>query len=279
MAAVPYSRADALAAILARLDTALAEAELKGDRALKIEERSDPIKPAHTQEQWREILTAALAQNGLRLGTCPVRNITGELIHTEAPVDLSTADGIIKSGDFLPWAARLGLTGHLDHAVAASALERLRNSEASVAITISAQAIQDGHFVAGLIAMLRNAPNLVQRLWMEIPEESAVRNPDAFHTFCLTVKPFDCKLGIKHAGPRFSALGDLHDLGLDYLKVDTSLLRDIDDNKGNQAFVRSLVMLAHTLGLIAIAEGMDRPEQQTILSDLGFDGLAGPAVS
>ncbi|MDR1064457.1 MAG: EAL domain-containing protein [Azoarcus sp.] len=279
MAAVPYSRADTVAAILARLDTALAEAELESDRALKIEERDDAARPAHTQEQWREILTETLAQNGLRLGTCPVRTITGELIHNEAPIDLGTTGGIIKSGDFLPWAARLGLIGQLDQAVAASALERLRNSEAPVAVTISAQALQDGRFVTGLIALLRNAPNLVQRLWMEIPEESAARNPDAFHAFCLTVKPFDCKLGIKHAGPRFSALGDLHDLGLDYLKVDTSLLRDIDDNKGNQTFVRSLVMLAHTLGLIAIAEGIDRPEQQTILADLGFDGLAGSAVN
>ncbi|MDR0701050.1 MAG: EAL domain-containing protein [Azoarcus sp.] len=279
MAAVPYSRGDTVAAILAHLDTALAEAELEGDRALKIEERADAARPARAQEQWREILTKALARNGLRFETFPVRTIAGELIHNEAQVDLGTDDGIIKSGDFLPWAARLGLIGHLNQSVAASALEHIRHSETPVAITISAQALQDGRFVTGLIALLRNAPDLVQRLWMEIPEESAVHDADAFHAFCLTVKPFDCKLGIKHAGPRFSALGDLHDLGLDYLKVDMSLLRDIDDNKGNQAFVRSLVMLAHTLGLIAIAEGIDRPEQQAILADLGFDGLAGPTVT
>jgi EAL domain-containing protein (putative c-di-GMP-specific phosphodiesterase class I) len=279
MAAVPYSRGDTVAAILARLDTALAEAELEGDRALKIEERHDTTRPARTQEQWREILTEALARNELRFRTSPVRAIDGELIHNEARADLNMDDGIIESGDFLPWAARLGLIGHLDHSVAASALEHIRNSETPVAITISAQALQDGRFVTGLIALLRNAPDLVQRLWMEIPEESAAHNPDAFHAFCLTVKPFDCKLGIKHAGPRFSTLGDLHDLGLDYLKVDTSLLRDIDDNKGNQAFVRSLVMLAHTLGLIVIAEGIDRPAQQAILVDLGFDGLAGPTVT
>jgi len=40
--------------------------------------------------------------------------------------------------------------------------------------------------------------------------------------------------------------------------------------------VRSLVMLAHTLGFIVIAEGIDRPEQLAFLVDLGFDGFAGP---
>lgn len=279
MAATQYSRADAVAAILARLDTALAEAELKGDRALKIEEDGDGAPPARTQEQWREILTTALAEKGLRLGTCPVHTIGGDMIHFETPVDLVTPGEVIRSGDFLPWAARLGLIGRLDHAVVAAALERIRSSGEQVAVTVSAQALLDGHFVTGLISLLRNAPDLVQRLWMEIPEESAARDPDAFHAFCLTVKPFACKFGIKHAGPRFSALGDLHDLGLDYLKVDTSLLRDIDDNKGNQTFVRSLAMLAHTLGLIVLAEGIERPEQRAILADLGFDGLTGPIVT
>jgi EAL domain-containing protein (putative c-di-GMP-specific phosphodiesterase class I) len=37
-------------------------------------------------------------------------------------------------------------------------------------------------------------------------------------------------------------------------------------------------MLAHTLGFIVIAEGIDRLEQERVLADLGFDGLAGPLV-
>jgi EAL domain-containing protein (putative c-di-GMP-specific phosphodiesterase class I)/GGDEF domain-containing protein len=280
MAAVAYDRSDAVTTILARLDSSLAEAEMEGDCALKIDEHggTDAAHPQHSKEQWREILTTALDENKLLLGSLPVRTIQGQLIHNEAPVELSAASTLFKAGDFLPWATRLGLIGRVDLAIVRAALDRIYAGDAPVAVAISAQVLLDGRFVTELIALLRAAPQQVQQLWLEIPEEGIARNPAAFHAFCLTVKPFASKLGIRHAGPRFSALGDLHDLGLDYLKVDTSLLRDIDQNTGNQSFVRSLAMLAHAIGLTVIAEGIDRPEQQEILANLGFDGLTGPVV-
>ncbi|MCL1824658.1 MAG: EAL domain-containing protein [Betaproteobacteria bacterium] len=279
IAAVSYSRNDVVATILSRLDTVLAQAELEGNRGLKIEEHHDDAIPVHTQEQWRTILTTALAKNTFQTSLCPVRSMQGALIHSEEVIDLPADGTLFKVGDFLPWAARFGLVGRMDYAAVLAALSHIDSGRESVAITISAQTLQDGQFVTELITLLRANPNQVEHLWMEVPEEEAIRNPAAFRAFCLAVKPFASKLGIKHAGPHFSALGDLHDLGLDYLKVDTSLLRDIDQNEGNQSFVRGLVMLAHTLGFLVIAEGIDRLEQQSILADLGFDGLAGPLAS
>ncbi|MCL2589967.1 MAG: EAL domain-containing protein [Betaproteobacteria bacterium] len=276
IAAVSYSRNDTVASILARLDTALAQAELEGDRGLAIEERRDDAHPTRTQEQWRGILTTALSENTFQTSFHRVCTMQGALIHNEEVIDLPADGAVFKTGDFLPWAARFGLLGRMDYAAVQAALDRINSGAESVAVTISSQTLQDGHFVTQLMALLRANPDQVEHLWMEVPEEGAARNPAAFRAFCLAVKPFTSKLGIKHAGPHFSALGDLHDLGLDFLKVDTSLLRDIDQNEGNQSFVRSLVMLAHTLGFIVIAAGIDRPEQQAILTDLGFDGFAGP---
>ena len=276
IAAVSYSRNDTVASILARLDTALAQAELRGLRGLKIEEHRDAAHPPRTQEQWRTILTMALAKNTFQAGLCPVCMLQDSLIHNEEVIGLPADGTVLKAGDFLPWAARFGLIGRMDYVAVQTAIGLISSGKEPVAVTISAQTLQDGRFVTELMTLLRANPDLVGRLWMEVPEEGAMRNPAAFRAFCLAVKPFASKLGVKHAGPHFSALGDLHDLGLDYLKVDTSLLRDIDQNEGNQSFVRSLVMLAHTLGFIVIAEGIDRPEQRAVLADLGFDGLAGP---
>ena len=279
IAAVPYSRNDAVGDILARLDTALAQAELKGHRGLKIEKHFDDVLPTRTQEQWRQILTTALTSNTFKVGLSPVRTIQGSLIHNEEVFDLPMDGLIFKAGDFLPWAIRLNLIGRMECIAVQAAIDRINSGAESVAVSISSQTLQDGHFVTKLMALLRANPDQVERLWIEVPEESVARNPVAFRAFCVALKPFASKLGIKHAGPRFSGLGDLHDLGLDYLKVDTSLLVDIDQNEGNQSFVRSLVMLAHTLGFVVIAEGIDRPEQQAILADLGFDGFAGPLAN
>ncbi|MDR0563973.1 MAG: EAL domain-containing protein [Azoarcus sp.] len=279
IAAIPYSRNDAIATILSRIDTALAQAELEGVRGLKIEDLQDDARPARTQEQWRTLLVNALEKNELQPSLYPVHTLQGQAIHNEMTFDLSTDGTLLKTGDFLPWATRLGLISRIDFAAVQIALARIRKGEKAIAVTILGHSLQDGRFVTELMTLLRANPDEVEHLWMEVPEESAALNSDAFHAFCLAIKPFASKVGIKHAGPRFSALGDLHDLGLDYLKVDTSLLRDIDQNKDNQSIVRSLAMLAHTLGFIVIAEGVDRPEQQAVLANLGFDGLAGPLLA
>ncbi|MCL2876434.1 MAG: EAL domain-containing protein [Betaproteobacteria bacterium] len=276
IAAVSCSRTDTVASTLVRLDTALAQAELEGNRGLRIEKLRDDAHPTRTQEQWREILTTALANNSFQVSLCPVRTVEGELIHNEELNDLPADGTVFSIGDFLPWVTRFGLLDRMDYAAVQTALYRIKSGAGPVAVAISAKTLQDGHFVTKLISLLRANSGLVEHLWIEVAEDGVVRNPAAFRAFSLAVKPFASKFGIKHAGPQFSALGDLHDLGLDYLKVDTSLLRDIDQNEGNQSFVRSLVMLAHTLGFVVIAEGIDRPEQQAILDDLGFDGFTGP---
>jgi EAL domain-containing protein (putative c-di-GMP-specific phosphodiesterase class I) len=218
----------------------------------------------------------ALAENTFRFSLSPVCTIQGPLLHNDEVIELPADGSVCKLGDLLPWAARFGLIGRINYVAVQTAIGFINSGEESVAVAISAQALQDGRFVTELMTLLRANPDKVERLWMEVPEDGAMRNPAAFHAFCLAVKPFASKLGIKRAGPHFSALGDLHDLGLDYLKVDPSLLCDIDQNEGNRSFVRSLVMLAHTLGFIVIAEGIDRLEQKAILADLGFDGFAGP---
>jgi EAL domain-containing protein (putative c-di-GMP-specific phosphodiesterase class I)/GGDEF domain-containing protein len=276
LAAVAYHRGDSPPTVLARLDNALAEAEHAGEPALRFAagDGSASFAPRN-QETWRTALLAALEQDGLQLGAYPVRDIHGGLLHHEAPVRLNLEGEWHNAGDFLPWATRFNLMGRLDLAVVKAALDRIRHEGEQVAVHISAQAFQDGQFVTELIALLRVIPGYAAKLWMEISEAGAARHPTAFRAFCLAVKSLDCKVGLEHAGPHFSALGDLQDLGLDFLKVDTSLLRELDDNEGNRSFVRSLAMLAHAIGLIVIAEGITRPGEETLLAALGFDGLSG----
>ena len=276
IAAVSYSRTDTVASILVRLDTALAQAEIEGKRGLKIEKHRDDTQPTHTQEQWREILTTALTRNTFQVGLCPVRTIQGALIHNEEVNDLPVDGAVFRAGDFLPWLTRFNLLARMDYAAVKTALARISAGSGPIAVTISAQTLQDGHFVTQLIALLSANSDQLEHLWIDVPEEGVTRNLAAFRAFSMAINPFASKFGIKRAGPRFSTLGDLHDLGLEYLKVDTSLLRDIDQNEGNKSFVRSLVMLAHTLGFIVIAEGIDRPEQRAVLADLGFNGFGGP---
>jgi EAL domain-containing protein (putative c-di-GMP-specific phosphodiesterase class I) len=85
-------------------------------------------------------------------------------------------------------------------------------------------------------------------------------------------------MGLEHFGRQFSEVGRLHDLGLDYLKVDASFVRGLDANSGNQAFLKGLSTIAHGIGLKVIAEGVASEAELLTLRDVGFDGATGPVV-
>ena len=86
-------------------------------------------------------------------------------------------------------------------------------------------------------------------------------------------------MGLEHFGRQFSEIGRLHDLGLDYIKVDGSFIRGLDGNVGNQAFLKGLSTIAHSIGLKVIAEGVTSEADLRALGPVGFDGATGPAVS
>jgi EAL domain-containing protein (putative c-di-GMP-specific phosphodiesterase class I) len=71
----------------------------------------------------------------------------------------------------------------------------------------------------------------------------------------------------------------LHDLGVSFIKVDSAYIRNLDQNSGNQVFLKGLSDIAHQIGLIVIAEGVATIEEIEALKLAGFDGATGPIVN
>ena len=89
----------------------------------------------------------------------------------------------------------------------------------------------------------------------------------------------NCRVGIEHVGHQLSKMGQLHDLGLDYVKIDAAFVHDIDSDEANQTLLRSLCTIVHSIGLVAIAEGVRNRDEWDALKRLGVDGATGPAVT
>ena len=86
-------------------------------------------------------------------------------------------------------------------------------------------------------------------------------------------------MGIEHIGHQLAKLGELHDVGIDYLKVDASFVRDVQNNPGNQTLLRTLCTVGHTIGVSVIAEGVNNAAEWEALKELGLDGATGPGIS
>lgn len=281
IAVVGYRRGEAMDALLANADNALAVAQGKGFNQSHAGEVAYQPPLATSAEGWRSLLANALSEQRLKLADFPVLSAAGEVIHLESVIRLQAqVDGPwLPAGDFMPMAERLKLTADLDLQVIHLALSGLRTGRGDIAVNLSADSVADWGFHNRLVALLEEQPALCKRLWIELPEHGVFRQLEAFRDLCRTLKGLGCRVGIEHFGHRFGEIARVSDLGLDYLKVDGSFIHDIHLNAGNQEFLKGVCSMAHSIGVLVIAEGVGSAEELVLLPGLGFDGATGPAVS
>lgn len=235
----------------------------------------------HDATEWRNMLTSALDAKRLTLASFPVKTIDEKVIHHESPARLQLVPKgpWLAAGEFIAWAAQLGLLSQLDRLVFETAVKLLKkDSSLSIALNVSTSAMCHPDFLASVSKHLKRNPELAKQLWLEVSEQGAFQNLPQFKTFCEIAKPLGCKVGVEHIGSQIGRLGELHDLNLDYIKIDASIIRDIDQNPGNKAFLKGICLIAHSIGLTAIAEGVQTSQELASLPELGIDAMTGPAV-
>ncbi|HSN40444.1 MAG TPA: EAL domain-containing protein [Burkholderiales bacterium] len=279
LAAVQYQRGQNPGEVLARADQALAVAQTKGPNGWHAEE-GEQKHAALPAEQWRVLLTEAVSAGHFQLSFYPVVAGGGQSLHQEGVIRLrTTPEGpLLAAGDFMPMAARLNLTAPLDLGVVRLAIRHLETTTGEVAVNLSAETLSDWEFRNNLRTLLKEHPLLCKRLWFEVPEYGVFRHFDAFQELCKMLKALGCRVGIEHFGQRFAEGQKLADLGLDYIKVHASYIRGIDQNPGNQEFLKGLCNVAHAIGIVVIAVGVQNDAEMAMLRQLGFDGATGPGV-
>lgn len=280
LAAVPYRRNQALAEVLSRADEALARATARHPNSWHASD-ADSGRAAQPAEQWRHLLTEAIAGSQLQLAFYPVMDSnTRTVLHEEGLIRLQIDETgpQLPAGDFMPMAAQLHLSAPIDLQVVNLALGHLRTTPGRLAVNLTAETLADFSFRRELQLRLQANPDLCKRLLLEVTEYGVFKQFDAFRDLLNTVKPLGCKVGIKSFGQQFAAGDKLSDLGLDYLKVDPSYLHGIAHNPGNQEFLKGLCGMARNLGISVIASGVESGHDLPLLASLGFDGVTGPGV-
>ena len=269
-------------AIMAQADAALATAESQGINTIHEIPFTHNEDIPRSAEEWAKLIKRAIQQHWVRLMAFPVVSPAGVLLHNECPLrlKLDEQDPWLPAGRFLPIAERLKLTTHLDLVAVTLGMEQLaKNPDApDIAINLSAESIQNTEFRHKLLSLLQKKSQIASRLWLEVAETGALQNFEAFREFINTIRPCGCRLGIEHFGRQSSQIGLLHDLGLDYLKVDARFVHHLDNTPGNQAFLKGLAGIAHGIGLHVIAEGVADTDELYAVYAADFDGATGPAI-
>lgn len=275
-----YRQGMELSQVLAQVDNALAKAELAGQSTICASELA--TESMRGEAQWAIDLRRALEKEWIKLASFPVKDFSGKDLHRECPLRLRFDEqGEWRSaGEFLPMAERLDVTADIDLAAVKLALEELdRNTNLSgIAVNLSGRSLTKRGFKLNLMTLLDQHHQSASRLWLEVPEVSALNHLGEFEDFCVDIKIKGCRIGLEHCGNQSRQLGRFHGLQLDYLKIDARFIRDVEEHEGNRAFLKGLTTMAHGIGLQVIAEGVTSPTEMQALAALSFDGATGPAV-
>jgi EAL domain-containing protein (putative c-di-GMP-specific phosphodiesterase class I) len=122
---------------------------------------------------------------------------------------------------------------------------------------------------------LGDRPDLARRLIVEITETAALYNIDESAHFVATLKRLGCRVAIDDFGCGFASFAHLRALDVDIVKIDGSFVRTLGESEDSQAFFRHLVGIAHGLGLVTVAEGVETAQQADILRRIKIGYMQG----
>lgn len=277
-----YHNGDTRQGLMHKLDGALAQAELKGNRAViaLVDHGAGANEWLNgwSLNEWRDALGHALDHNQIALARFPVKYLNGDLLHLESPVRLELDNGLKPAGYFMPWAARLGMLPLIDLAVLQAALKALDYSMTPLAINLSTDALCNARFREQAIKLLHSNPSKTNDVWIEFPEICMVRHIEEFRAFSAQLRTLGCRVGLEHVGLEFTQFNQLQDMGLHYLKIDGAIIHNIHTYPSNQTFLQGLCTVGHSLGIMMVAEGVGSEEEMNTLVKLGIDALTGPYI-
>ncbi|MBZ5489242.1 EAL domain-containing protein [Halomonas aquamarina] len=277
-AIAPYASGDKRGALLATLDDALAEAESDSAYSRIVIRQHQRHSLFSTHADWRAALKDAIAK-GPQLAYFPVVDAQNQVLHYECPARLELDQQWQAAGVFIPWVTRFALEPVLDLAVVKAALRQLEaDPEHRLGVNLSVASICNAQFVTELRTLLEAAPGRAAKLCFEVPATLNTQALANLRGLCNTLRPLGCQFGIEHVGADFTKLADLHDVGLAYLKIDSSLIRGLDTSHEQQTIVRGMATLCHSLGIQVIAEGVTEPQELMYAFQTGMDGVTGPGV-
>ncbi len=182
--------------------------------------------------------------------------------------------GWISPGEFIPIAEEFGLIGLLGDRI----LERAVQEAASwtgdgeqppfVSVNVSPLQLDGGGFAADVRRTLERCRLAPERLALEITEASVL---DRSHLDELSqLVSLGIPLDLDDFGTGYSSLGYLAEFPLSGLKIDRSLVRDLEDRR-RESIVRAILGVANALTIEVTAEGIESDGQRKRLTDLGCE--------
>ncbi|MFL6679921.1 MAG: putative bifunctional diguanylate cyclase/phosphodiesterase [Burkholderiaceae bacterium] len=205
----------------------------------------------------------------------------GRIKGFEALLRWRDGDKMISPADFIPLAEETGLIVRIGTWVLEEACRQAKTwadtgaGRPIVAVNISPRQFNHPDFLATVRDTLTRTGVDPRQIELEITEGSVMNDAEASIAQLHALRDLGLHLAIDDFGTGYASLSYLRRFPLDRLKIDRSFVKQLTMSEQDDTIVRTVIELAHTLGLSVTAEGVETIEQESVLQGWGCDVIQG----
>ena len=268
---------DSMEQLLSNADIALYEAKASGRNSWYLFDGATPYRERiHERAYWEQQLQRTLDSDTVELHFQPIMELaSGTISHYEALLRARDEQGqVLPPPSLIETAERNGMIHRLDEKVVeqvmqhAARLERDGN-RVCLAMNLSGLSFQNPSLVQHVQEGLSRHGVPPERLVFEITETAALADVGNAIDTMQALRELGCRFALDDFGVGFSSLYYLKKLPIDFVKLDGSFVRNLDEDPEHQVLIRALVDVARAFQLQIVAEFVENEAVLTLLRELG----------
>ncbi len=280
---VNYASGKVLGELLAIADTAISMAQTRqsnGWHQIKDDGSVDQTALGFGNQNWRHVIDDVLENNKINL-LAQLIQPTSRSAKTYSEVLVrfySEEDQLLPTASFLAMAEKLDKIIAVDRLIVETALSTIKNKNLQdqyFGLNLSSRCVHDDHFLIWLERRLLKDAAIASRLVFEVSEYGMQQNLKTSKRFIDMLHRNGSRLTVEKFGTGMTSFKFFRDIKPDFIKMDGSYTRHIDEDKNNQYFIRLMVDLAHRIGVGVFAESVETQEEKQMLESLFIDGTQG----
>ncbi len=259
--------------LILKADMALKKAKFLNKDYIFYNESFQIVKEYEKNIFWAKELRKAINDDRIVPFFQPILNNTTKKIEKyECLARLIDNNGnIVLPSSFLQISKKSKLYPNITRIIFDKCLQFFKNVETVFSINISILDITDPETFEFIEKKLKESFAITHRLVFEVVESEGIENYIQVKEFIEFVKNLGCKVSIDDFGSGYSNFSHVLKLNVDFLKIDSSLIKDINTDKNAEVIVQTIVSFSKWLGIKTIAEWVHSKEVFEKVIELGID--------
>ncbi|MBC8063136.1 MAG: EAL domain-containing protein [Clostridiaceae bacterium] len=204
-----------------------------------------------------------------------------KILSAESLIRWKRENKIIQPIEFIPIAKLIGEIVTIDNWMLDNACsqckewQKLGLKEFSISVNTSYKQLIQLNFVEIVMNILNKYSLDPGYLNLEVTEDEAMEDIDIIMTVLSALKSQGVKISMDDFGTGYSSLSYINRLPIDTIKIDKSLIINLENNSKNIVIIKSIVVMANSLNIKVVAEGIETEAEFTKLKELQCDYIQG----